>query len=164
MKLEFKILTPEDGLEILALYEKASDYFILAEGRVPSSCDELLTELPPGRRMDNKTVTGAFYEGKLVGLMDCVDGYPDPVTCMLGLLLVDRDYRKRGLGRTIFEYAVSTARKKGMTKIRIGVFDTNTGAYAFWTRLGFDYIETKGPMAVGDKAHMIKVLEYVIQI
>lgn len=163
MKLTYKKLTHEDNDEIVALYEKTEDYFLLAEGCVPADSNELLTELPPDTSADKKTVTGAYYKGRLIGLMDCVDGYPDVTTCMLGLLLVDKAYRKRGTGRMIFEYAVMKAKEKGMTKMRIGVFEGNTGAYAFWTRLGFDYIETKGPMSVGEKEHMIKVMEYALR-
>jgi GNAT superfamily N-acetyltransferase len=162
VKLTYKKLTHEDNDEIVALYKKTEDYFLLAEGGLAADSHELLTELPPDTSADQKTVIGAYNKGHLIGLIDCVDGYPDGTTCMLGLLLVDQAYRKRGTGRMIFQYAVMKAKEKGMTKMRIGVFEGNTGAYTFWTRLGFNYIETKGPMAVGDKEHMIKVLEYVI--
>lgn len=159
MKMNFKTLTHADADDILGLYAQTEDYFLLAEGALPKDCKELLSELPPNTEPNRKTVTGAYMDGRLIALTDCVYGYPREDVCMLGLLLVDKRYRRNGIGKTVFGYAVEQAKAKGMNRIRIGVFESNENALRFWSRLGFERVDVKGPVSVGEKKHMIEVFE-----
>jgi RimJ/RimL family protein N-acetyltransferase len=47
------------------------------------------------------------------------------------------EYRGRGLGRRLAEAAVAAARERGMERIALEVFASNTRAIALYERLGF---------------------------
>jgi ribosomal protein S18 acetylase RimI-like enzyme len=47
------------------------------------------------------------------------------------------EYRAQGLGRKLAERAISDARARGITRIELEVFSSNTRAICFYERLGF---------------------------
>ena len=55
----------------------------------------------------------------------------------LDLFAVDRDDRGRGLGRRLLEWLERPARAAGLARIVLEVRASNTGAQAFYQRLGY---------------------------
>jgi ribosomal-protein-alanine acetyltransferase len=55
----------------------------------------------------------------------------------LELFAVDRDYRGHGLGRRLLEWLERPARVAGLARIVLEVRASNTGAQAFYERLGY---------------------------
>lgn len=160
VKLKLQELTQMHSEAIVSLYQRTQDYFMLAEGEVPESCEELLFDTPPNVSLEKKIVLGAMREHQLVGLVDCVYGFPQADTSMIGLLLVDSACRGKKIGTQLFEHIVELSKEQGMSRIRIGVMDTNEKALKFWSALGFVHLETKGPVTYGDRTHMIRVMIY----
>ena len=158
MKLEFSRLDSTNTKDILSLYRRSEDYFILGEGTIPDSCDELLYDLPPNVKLDQKVIVGAFQEDQLVGLVDCLLSFPEQDTSMIGLLLVDSGCRGMGIGANLFQHVVDLSKEKRMKRIRIGVMESNQGALKFWSRMGFVHVDTKGPVTYGERTHMIHVM------
>ena len=58
-------------------------------------------------------------------------------TAFVTLIACSSEYQGRGLGRQLMEIASREALSRGMSKIRLEVDLDNSGAIAFYTRLGF---------------------------
>jgi GNAT superfamily N-acetyltransferase len=52
-------------------------------------------------------------------------------------LVVHPDWRRRGVGRRLYEACEAWARRVGAPWLELNVYDFNTEAYAFYTALGF---------------------------
>ena len=52
-------------------------------------------------------------------------------------IVVNENYRGRGIGRQLFEQMLPWFKEQGVTRIEIEVASTNEVSQAFWTRMGF---------------------------
>ena len=115
-----------------------SEYFLFQDHKLPEddAAEELFTDLPPGSSPDDKTVLGFFCGDTLAGICDCVTGFPQHSTLMIGLLIISHEQRGQGLGsealRQVEDYA-----PENIEILRIGVLEDNTSALGFWKRAGF---------------------------
>jgi GNAT superfamily N-acetyltransferase len=140
--LDYRHLTAdkaEDVAALFALFEQASKYQILVEGRPATLQDakEALRETPPGKDLKDKFFGGYWNGRTLVGCMDLTRGYPEPEIAYLGLLLFSESHQGNGLGRLALAHITRMSSSWGCTALRLSVIDTNVRAYAFWQREGF---------------------------
>lgn len=57
-------------------------------------------------------------------------------------IYVLREHQSKGIGKIIFEQAITMARKKGMEVLWLGVWDQNTRAISFYERMGLEIFDT----------------------
>ncbi len=57
---------------------------------------------------------------------------------LLENLIIDRNYRRRGLGRMLMEHAISRARESGCYKIALSSDSSRGEAHDFYRSLGFE--------------------------
>lgn len=60
----------------------------------------------------------------------------DRKTLYIDDLCVDKDFRKQGIGRQLYNYAKMVARTNGCYDITLNVWNLNPGAIAFYEKLG----------------------------
>lgn len=60
----------------------------------------------------------------------------DRKTLYIDDLCVDKDFRKKGIGRQLYNYAKMVARTNGCYDITLNVWNLNPGAIAFYEKLG----------------------------
>ncbi len=78
-----------------------------------------------------------------VGLADFLEENPEDGQPWLGFLMFARAHQRKGLGAKAFERLAANFKDRyGWPSFRVGVMKTNTGALAFWQRLGFHEIPT----------------------
>ncbi|MGH2486834.1 MAG: GNAT family N-acetyltransferase [Ktedonobacterales bacterium] len=142
-RLRFREATPDDLPASLAIYLSNPEYVMQNEGSAgePGHYDmEMLQrdwwvlQMMPGSHILALTLKDT---GALVGRVDYFeehdDGYP-----WLGVLLLDAAYQRRGLGREAFARLAGYFRATyGWPRLRLSVRVPNTGALAFWRRMGF---------------------------
>jgi len=75
-------------------------------------------------------------------------------TAFITLLACARGHQGRGLGRYLMEQACGQAFLSGMTKMRLEVDLDNTGAIAFYTKLGFVQAGEKMPCSMYMEKHL----------
>lgn len=74
-------------------------------------------------------------------------------------IYVSRDFKKRGLGKELFDKALSVSRQLGKSYIWLGVWENNHGAIKFYQSLGFVVIGTH-EFDMGD----IRDTDYVMRL
>lgn len=161
---EIKIVGKKHKNQILELCLKSLDYFELFENSNPNekSVENILTDLPPNSKYDDKYVFGVFDNKKeLIALIDFVKGYKDIKECTLGLMLIAPIERNSGLGKKLHENLVEFAKKLDTNKIRIGVVENNLKALKFWKNLGYVKIEEK-ILKLGERDTKVIVMNYFI--
>lgn len=141
MKLNYTRLTSEDACTkgIFILLENCSDYFELCENTVPTkdTLSEIINEVPEGYDKGDKLVLAVSEDDRLIGLIDILKNYPGENTWMIGLLIIDPDFRGKGLGELIHRDIIELAIKEKVSRLRIGVVEKNINALKFWKRRGY---------------------------
>ena len=99
---------------------------------------ELLSDLPPGRSLEDKWGLGLFDDaGHLLGGLDVVRDHPEPGEWYLGLLILAPGQRGEGRGTALLEDLVGELRRRGARGLRLAVSEHNPAGLRFWTRQGF---------------------------
>lgn len=144
---------PADVAAIQQLLEAAPAYTLLVEGRLPQPGDgySAISDLPPDTARTDKFF-GAFSEdGKIIGCLDLVRGYPEQEIAFLGLLLFAETHQGKGYGLIGWQHAVEMARAWNCQQLRLAVIETNQRGLKFWQRLGFCELYRKAmPAYTGD--------------
>ena len=145
--------------------EAAPTYFLTVTGLPPGNAEaqSTLTALPQGKSYEDKFVWG-LYEGEaMIGCADVIRGYPVRDKAVIGLLLLGEPRQGRGLGRAfvaLIEQAIGAWPE--IRWLRLGVAAPNTGALAFWRKLGYretGEVKPAPPGIVADVLVMEKPLE-----
>ena len=140
--LTFRILTgePVEMAALQCVLEAAPTYFRMLTGAPPRGAlaQSTFTALPPDKTYDDKFVWGLYAGNAMIGCADVIRGYPMSHKAVIGLLLLAEPWQRRGLGRALaalVEQAIAAWREVNV--VRLGVLPANTGALAFWQKLGY---------------------------
>jgi N-acetylglutamate synthase-like GNAT family acetyltransferase len=59
-------------------------------------------------------------------------------TALINELVINNDYRNKGIGKKLIEYVITEARKREMDEIEVGVMKENGDAIRFYKNNGID--------------------------
>lgn len=147
--------------ELQRIFERSEAFFQLTEGR-PAPRDAASQEweaLAPGRSRGDKRFWGLRdEEGRLQGCLEATEGYPEPSTCWLGLLLLDPECRMKGRGQAVFQAFARWARSRSFAEVHLAVVESNEPALQFWQAQGFLPLREVPHRTLGLRTHRLKVL------
>jgi predicted GNAT family N-acyltransferase len=128
--------------ELQALCNACSDFFEIVTGVPPGPTEAqvILDSLPDGFDLStqSKHVLGIrSRDGNLIGVLDCLENYPEDGIWIVGLLLLHPNSRGQGLGRSIIREFTGWS---GAKRVRGGVLNSNQQVIAFWQNLGFEIL------------------------
>lgn len=154
---EFELIVRRLGVEdapiVQAVCDASADYHVLLYGEpaAPSEGLNVLTEVPPGRSLEDKFTFGFFERGsgRPRGVLDLHRGYRVTDEWYLGLLLLDPALRARRLGTAIMDATLEWLREEGARSARLVVAEQNVAARRFWERFGFVADRTFPPKLQG---------------
>ena len=137
--LTSQALSEAEVEELLAFMSRCSGFFELVKGHPPARDDaaQLITDRPDTLAPERKRLIGLRRDGLLAGVLELLQGYPDPQTWYLGLLLFDPDIRGAGLGSAVYAATRRWAIAHGARRIQLVVQEQNAPALAFWRARGF---------------------------
>lgn len=131
-------LTEEDVDAVLALcrqnplfYEYCPP-FVTAGGIRRDMC-----ALPPHKSMDDKYYIGYFENGRLIAVMDLIDGYPNAGTAFIGFFMTDVSVQRRGVGTGIIRELCGYLQKQQYAAVRLGWVKGNPQSAGFWHKNHF---------------------------
>lgn len=88
-------------------------------------------------------LTVAAIDDRVIGFANFYQYIPDHYA-FIGNVIVDRDWRGRGIGRALLEYMMAEARDRyRLPEIRVSVFEHNVPAVSLYRSLGFDTYDSE---------------------
>lgn len=143
---------------VYEMYQRNQEYFAL-EDTVPTlqGIREDLTAVPPRVELSDKHYLAFWRDGQVEAVLDLVEGYPRSRTLLIGLLLVDQEKRRQGLGREIIKALLQAAGQGGMDTIRLGCLQNNSVGHAFWKAVGF--YDVREGNTLGEKPYPVWIME-----
>jgi ribosomal protein S18 acetylase RimI-like enzyme len=125
--------------DLLEFMHRCSVFFELVTGHAPRRDDaaQLIVDRPETVPRDRKLLIGLRRDGELAGVLELLQGYPDPQTWYLGLLLLSPDLRRAGLGSAVYDATRRWAAEHHARRIQLVVQEQNPSAHAFWRAMGF---------------------------
>lgn len=147
---------------IQAVFDDCPGYFERVTGR-PAPAQEArttLSELPAGAAAADKHDYAIRVDGRTVGCVDVVRGFPDARRAMLGLLLIGESSQGLGIGSAAYAHVEAIASTwRGCERVRIGVVRTNACVLGFWHAMGFEETGEIRPYRAGSIRSEVVVLE-----
>lgn len=125
---------------IQSLLANAPSYCLTVSGEIAGINDgkEVFTALPPNFPKENKHVIGIFSQNTLIGMIDCLIGFPTKEKAHIGLLLISESYQSQGLGKSAYQNLEHYLRTfSSISKIRLAVVVTNKKVLKYWENMGF---------------------------
>lgn len=105
--------------------------------------------LPPGKTPEDKYYIGFFRDGKLIAVMDFIDGYPDDETAFIGFFMTDVSEQNKGVGTGIIEYLCGYLPNLGFKSVRLAWVKGNFQSEHFWLKNHFVPIAEKKNQVAG---------------
>ena len=133
-----RLLRERDVPEALELCRGNGDYYAFM--RSEPSAEALLADtlaLPPGKGLEDKYFLLLRDEAGPLGLADIISGYPDAGTAWIGLFMLRRSGRGRGLGRRMALSLLEGAKAAGFSRAGLAWVRDNPVPARFWPSLGF---------------------------
>lgn len=145
-KIWIRLLNPKQDLDALNKFcVQNSEFFDFQSGKDAHlmAAEEIMTELPPGKQMIDKSIWGAFEQDRLLAIIEGTADYPKNGIWYLGLFIIDDCLKKTGFSSGYYHYFEKTLLSCNVDIIRIAVLADNSIALNFWLKTGFIEIERK---------------------
>jgi len=137
-KFEIRKLSIEDIDEIYNLCLTNPLYYeYCPPAPTKESVLEDLFALPPNVAMEDKYFVGFFEKGRMVALMDLIDGYPEDKIAFIGFFMTDASVQNKGLGSEIISELADYLRSINYLAIRLAWAKGNPQPEHFWLKNGF---------------------------
>lgn len=140
-RFRVRVLRDADADAILALCRENTQYYEY-RGR-QTSREEILRDLlitPPGKTPTDKYYLGFFDGGRLVAVLDLIDGYPEESQCFIGFFMMDKALQGRGIGSAVVGEVLAALADLGYTDVLLGIDKANPQSTHFWRKNGFTVI------------------------
>lgn len=139
--LNVKKLANDNLEDIKCLCNRSRDYFLMVDKKLPDEATAIsfLKDLPPGKTYEDKYLLGIYssINNKLIALVDIIKDYHNIGEWMLGLLLIDEQERRRGLGIAIHDFIKDWVKEYNGHLLKVGVLEVNSKALKFWSKIGY---------------------------
>lgn len=148
-KYKVRRLTKEDINAILELERSNTLYY---QWCPPLATEQEILEdmevVAPGKSKADKYYVGFFQTGKLIAVMDLIDGYPKKRIAFIGFFMVDRSVQGNGIGTEMIQDLCTYLSKSDYFSVQLAWVKGNPQAEHFWLKNHFKKIkETKSDRA-----------------
>jgi GNAT superfamily N-acetyltransferase len=151
-----RLLTMQDKHMLQDLFKRCQDVHLLSMGEAlkGNEAEEALTDHPPEKALEEMYKIGLFRAETLIGFFDVAQNYLRPNGWHIGLFLMDRDLRSRGVGHKVWVALEDWMKSQGVTRVILSVLEENQSALRFWRRESFIQTRVMPPRTFGQKTHV----------
>ena len=116
-------------------------------GRLRGDAADRAQRSVPLRLASGREITYLAFEGKTpIGMLRCLESKGSPLLtpskfAYIASAYVARTHRRRGILKKLVEAAMTWARARGLTEVRLHCAPENAGANAAWESFGFQTVE-----------------------
>jgi|LGOV01.1.fsa_nt_gb N-acetylglutamate synthase-like GNAT family acetyltransferase len=164
VKYDIRKVTECDFEDVYNLQLTNPEYFSsMQEHEVTlEECIEGTRALPPGTDAEQKFFIIFYKETKLQIIMDIIMDYPDKSVAWLGLLMIDGNLKRMGLGRKVIEASMVELKSNGIKSVQLGVIEGNKDAHSFWKSMKFTEIRRSKMVEEDDSVINVIVMERTV--
>lgn len=101
------------------------------------SIESDMSALPDNVDFKDKYYVGYFKDGKLIAILDLIDGYPKKDIVFIGFFMIDSTIQKSGMGSAIVNELIDYLTTLEYEEVRLGWINGNPQAEHFWIKNGF---------------------------
>jgi len=150
---EIITITRQNFGQIFEVYDTNPAFFLLTSGKNATieSCIDDVDSIPPGFDINQKAFLSIWSEGKAIGVLDLLKGYPDQTCIWIGLLLISGKLQGNKIGSKIVTAILNASKIANYKSVQLGVIESNARGMAFWQKNGFEKIRTKENIIVMEK-------------
>lgn len=159
----FRTLGAADADELQRFFDANPEYFLAVNGEPPRH-DEAAREIadvPPAGMPYREMLLIGFVDqasGALVGMATVVADFIAAHVWHVGLFIVASELHASGTARALYRKLERWLVEKGAEWIRLGVVTGNAKAERFWERCGFVQVRERGPVQMGKKRNLLRVM------
>ncbi len=129
------------GKNVDEIYDLLSQNILYYEYCPPFVTRQAIKEdmriLPSGKTIEDKYYIGFYQEGKLIAVMDLIDGYPEKRIVYIGFFMTDTSVQNQGTGTEIIDYLCRHLCTLRYESVRLACVKGNPQSEHFWLKNGF---------------------------
>ena len=153
----------DDVDAVQRFFEANPQYFLTVNGEAPRT-DEAkheFADLPPaGMPYRAMWLLGfqAEQDDALIGVATIVGDFLQPHVWHVGLFVVATALHGSGVAHALYGRLERWMVEQGARWLRLGVVQGNVQAERFWARCGYVQVRERGPMTMGRKSNLLRVM------
>jgi GNAT superfamily N-acetyltransferase len=158
-------LRPLERTDIAALqrfFVANPEYFLAAHGEAPrpDEAEREFDDLPPPEMPYGAMSMLGFVDRAdvLAGVATIVSDFIAAHVWHLGLFIVASSLHGSGAATVLYEKLERWMRARSARWVRLGVVQGNVKAERFWARSGYTQVRERGPVEMGQRVHMLRVM------
>ncbi|MDO4262987.1 MAG: GNAT family N-acetyltransferase [Deinococcus sp.] len=133
-----------DAQAVYRVYRDSPDYFQMLGTEIPTAA-EVELELGLALMDPRRHVELIEHGGKVVGLLDWKEAYPEPQDMTVNLLLLSPAQRGTGLGSRVM-WDLESRLPANTARLMASVLGENPAGARFWERLGYRFAVDARPV------------------
>jgi len=161
----FRVLGQDDAAELQRFFDVNPEYFLSVDGEPPApdaAANELVDVPPAGMRYREMLLLGVTRRGEpggaLAAMATVVEGFISEHVSHIGLFIVATSLHGSGAAQEIYRKLERWMVDRGAAWVRLGVVAGNARAERFWERSGYVETRRRGPIEMGRKTNMLRVM------
>ena len=150
---EVRAITMQNFEQVFEVYGTNQDFFLLVRGEKATMENSIydIDAIPPNCVIEQKIYISIWEDGKVIAVLDLIEGYPEQTSCWIGLLLVHGDSQGKKIGSKIVHAILNAAKASGYQSVQLGVIENNVKGIDFWQKHGFTTFRHSGNIVVMTK-------------
>ena len=161
----FRVLGQDDAAELQRFFDVNPEYFLSVDGEPPApdaAANELVDVPPAGMRYREMLLLGVTRRGEpggaLAAMATVVEGFISEHVSHIGLFIVATSLHGSGAAQEIYRKLERWMVDRGAAWVRLGVVAGNARAERFWERSGYVETRRRGPIEMGRKTNVLRVM------
>ena len=151
-----------DVAAVQRFFEANPEYFrmVNGEGPRPGEAQAEFADLPPAGMAYRKMSLFGFYDGAgtLIGVATIVADFIVEHVWHIGLFIVATALHGSGVAASLYSSLERSMIDQGARWLRLGVVHGSARAEKFWLRCGYVQVRERGPVAMGQKSNLLRVM------
>jgi GNAT superfamily N-acetyltransferase len=157
-----RALGAADVAEVQRFFERNPEYFFTVNGEAPKpdEAQHEFADVPPAGMPYRQMVLLGFFdgEGAMVGVATIVGDFIAEHVWHVGLFIVASALHGSGAAASLYAMLERWMIGQGARWLRLGVVQGSVKAERFWLRCGYAQVRERGPLAMGRKTQMLRVM------
>jgi GNAT superfamily N-acetyltransferase len=159
----FRVLGASDMAELQRFFEANPEYFLTVRGEPPRAdeAERELADVPPAAMPYREMLLIGFVDGasgELAGMATIVGDFIAEHVWHIGLFVVASALHGSGAAHALYRKLERWMVARGAHWIRLGVVRGSAKAERFWQRSGYVQVRERGPLQMGRKTNLLRVM------